>query len=60
MHFHPNNTALGVLGTFASIGLAQVETIAAISAGFATAIYMLVRAWQAAKGRESQKKKNQD
>ncbi len=40
------NVAIGVGGTLASVGLSQWESIAAIAAGFATALFMLVKVWQ--------------
>ena len=39
----------GLVGTLATIGLAQFESIAAIAAGTATTIYMGIKIWQAVK-----------
>jgi hypothetical protein len=46
------HVSIGIGGTLASVGLGQLESVAAISAGFATAVYMLVKAWQATRKKD--------
>lgn len=51
-HSAVKTVLLGAGGTLASIGLAQWESIAAISAGFATALFVLVKTWHLLRGKD--------